>query len=196
MKNLLIEGRPGVGKTSLLLKELKDYLPMAGGYRTIRLMNPDGGSGYIGFAHVSPDSDEGLDVIFREGREGLFLRVDSGKADFNMDEFRSFVIPSLAANDCAFYFIDEIGGGELNEKDIYDAYMNALKSDKPCIGILKVAEHARHFAYDAYVRFRKQMDDQTDTEVVTMTSENREEIADIIGEWIRENNIQKTGGEK
>ena len=192
MKNLLLEGRPGTGKSTLLLKELGEYIHMAAGYRTLRLLDADGK--VSAFAQIKPDA--GMDVEMQAESSAaanmhIFLEfTGSGKVN-HPEVFEYFTLPSMLEAEGNYVLMDEIGGRELAIPKIYEGYKEALLSDRPCIGIIKCDEHAQRFSYEDYRRLKEEIIKDGRTEIVPVDEKSREEAAERIRSWIREQ-LQQT----
>lgn len=188
LKNLFLTGMPGLGKSTFLLKNLEDVLGKARGYRTLRVKTE---GKCIGFVHVSPSYEAGVDTDSDISPERMFLNVTEGR-HFNKEVFSSFVVPELLSaldeEDC-FILMDEIGGKELSDEKICEVYRKALDSSRPCIGVIKHGMNAKHFDYDSYLKFMEELNARTDTEVVEFSRDNPDPALEKLLEWRKNNRI-------
>lgn len=204
MKNLLVEGLPGCGKSTAISDALRSLglLPFCAGFRTARVFSS--GGEHLGFAQFPASADIGVSIISDETlphmimdfrmQQGLISEIFTG---FTVDSLKSIpaetaptdkaVSPernSGAGTEIRLILMDEIGGAELEIPEVQDAFLNALKGNIPCIGVLKSREHAKKFAYESYTAFRKQIERETETELLLMTEANRWEARQRIVRWL------------
>lgn len=186
IKNLFIEGMPGTGKSTFLLKELEDILPEAGGYRTVRVIGSDGI--LKGFAHVAPDADLGVDIISDEPIENEFMILGDGGC-FREAVFRRYSIPQLNAAEKSFILIDEVGGHELDDLEIYEAYRKVPDGLRPCIGIFKCETHANQLGCGSWKKMREYLLSRPDTRIVPFERYHTEELKKMIEGWRADNRL-------
>jgi nucleoside-triphosphatase len=129
-KNLLIMGRPGVGKTTLMIKlaeELKSFSP-AGFYT----------------AEIREEGlRKGFELVSLEGRRGLLSHTDInnqnrvGKYKVNIEGFEHFLesIPFFKPK-THFIIIDEIGKMECLSNKFKTLLREILDSEKGMIGTI------------------------------------------------------------
>ena len=185
VKNLFLTGMPGLGKSTYLINKLAPYIDKARGYRTVRVRNEEGRC--VGFAHVSPSYDGGVDCTGLEP-EKMFLNVAEGR-HFNKDIFMSFVVPELTgavSDEGCFILMDEIGGKELSDEDICSVYRRALSSPHPCIGIIKHGMNAKHFDYDSYLKFMEELAGRGDTVIVEFKRDDTKAADEFFERWLQE----------
>lgn len=177
-KNLLVTGRPGVGKTTLIRKVLDGLDVRAGGFYTSEIRENGkrvgfaitdlaGGSGVL--AHVAIASE------FRVGRYGV-----------NKDDIEAIGVPAIddAVLRSDLVVMDEVGRMELCSDAFQAAVMRALDSRTPVLGTI---QDRRNPFLDA-VRAR------TDVKIVRITEANRDEakravlrlVSSVLGERRRD----------
>lgn len=185
MKNLLLCGLPGCGKSTAIYAALKQrgLLSDCGGYRTLRVMSSAGK--IRGFLHISADEERGVDLVTDSAVGGMFLDLERTPT-FSPEIFRSFAEKSLLRPEKKLLLLDETGGGELLDPRVYELLLGALKGPCPCLGVLKSPEHAVLFSLETYRRFREEIERDTDTEIFCMDAEHRTEAAEHVDEWISE----------
>lgn len=106
-------------------------MEMAGGYRTVRLLDESGTR--RGFAHIPPDSPEGVDGVWQPDRKDIFLVPGEG---IRRDILLSRTIPMLEGKP-RFFLLDEIGGKELLIPEFVDKLEQLFSGEIPCIGVIK-----------------------------------------------------------
>lgn len=204
MKNLLLEGRPGVGKSTLILETLGTKLGDAGGFRTVRLLNEEGQR--VGFAvepvHVNAKPEKRFDgdmsnvFIFFGGAPDESLQVfPASRPLVDVDKFVGLALATLE-NSSRFLVMDEFGGVEL-ENDIFTVKAKeALAGDRPVIGVIKSRRNAQHATkglssneglMGKYEDFRGFIEEETDTEIIALTDDNRGEVQTAIKNWVAQN---------
>lgn len=172
MKNYLLEGLPGVGKTMLIRK--------AAG--RISELN-------IGGFFTEEIREKGRRVGFRietfSGRSGILSHVSLrkgpqvGKYRVDVTAFEGIVVKDLekAMETSDVILIDEIGRMELFSEHFKGVLLRCLDSDKPVIATVMLRPHA----------FVDKIKNRPDVEIVGVTTENRDCLVDkIIGKVVSE----------
>jgi len=159
-KNILICGKPGVGKTTLIKKIARDLGKRASGFYTeeIREMGKR-----VGFKIKN----------LRE-REGILAHINSqssyrvGRYKVNLNEFEKIALPSIkkGINEGKIIIIDEIGKMELYSKDFSVIVMEALRAPNTVIATIPVYKN----------KFLKKIRERDDTKILEITKENREKL--------------------
>lgn len=163
MKRLLfLTGRPGIGKTSVLLRAAEELKRK--GYRV---------GGMISREIREKGIRIGFEIIdFHSGKKGWLAHVNQptgpklGKYRVNMELLNLLGAGSIqdAVQNAQIIIIDEIGPMELFSKAFKDSVNEAIKSGKLLLGTI-------HFrAYDPLINLIKSRDD---AEVIEVTYENR-----------------------
>jgi len=121
--NILITGRPGIGKTSVILKVVQQFPGKMGGFITREIKR----SGKrIGFE---------LETL--DGKKGILAHIDVkspykvSKYRVNIEDLEKIGVKSInnAMKDCELIVIDEIGKMELFSTYFKNAVLEALSSD-------------------------------------------------------------------
>lgn len=198
MRKLFLEGNSKIGKSSMILSELKDTLLYADGFCTVRLL--DKNKKTLGYKLVKPAEYEYVETDFKSDDEAVFLKLDEKEA-FRKDIFLTYGMKYLEKTaGSKFFILDEIGGGELLENDFFEKLISVLKGDAPCIGVLKSKKNSELFTKrvlqskiyeERYEHIRKIMRAQKDTAVCNMDIETKKRAQELILEWKR--NIEKEG---
>lgn len=131
MTNILITGRPGVGKTTIIKKIADRLSPYAGGFYTEEIRD---GKTRVGFK-----------VMDLEGREGVLshksLKSGSrvGRYYVDVKGFEEVAIPALrkALKEKRFIVVDEIGPMEEYSREFKSFLEECLNSKKCVIATIK-----------------------------------------------------------
>ena len=131
---IFLAGRPGVGKTSVLLRTVKAL--KAKGLKVGGMISREAREGgkRVGFRIVDVET----------GREGWLAHVNQktgprvGKYRVNLSDLRDVGVDSILREigNADVVVIDEIGPMELHSSDFKDAVTRALQSNKIIIGII------------------------------------------------------------
>lgn len=163
MKRLLfVTGRPGIGKTSVLLRAVEELKTK--GYK-------------IGGMLSREVRDEGVRIGFEiidfySGRRGWLAHVNQpvgprvSKYRVNLDDLDVVGAGSIrdAAKNAQIIMVDEIGPMELFSQAFREAVVEAMNSGKPLLGTI-------HFkARDPIINSIRNRDD---AEIIEVTHENR-----------------------
>jgi nucleoside-triphosphatase len=172
MKNCLLEGLPGVGKTTLIRK-LADRISKLkiGGFYTQEIRE---NGRRVGFR---VETFSGLSGILSHVSLSTGPRV--GKYRVYVTAFEGVVVKDLekALQTSDIILIDEIGKMELFSKHFKDVLLRCLDSDKSVIATVMLRPHA----YVDRIKTRQ------DVEILEVTLGNRERLVDeIIGKVISE----------
>jgi nucleoside-triphosphatase len=157
-----LTGRPGVGKTSVLIRAVEELKRK--GYRV---------SGMLSREVRERGVRVGFEIIdFPSGRRGWLAHVNQptgpkvGKYKVNLKDLDFVGVDSIrnATQNAQIVIIDEIGPMELFSKAFKEAVIEAMKTGKPILGTI-------HFrARDPLINFIRNRDA---TEILEVTHENR-----------------------
>lgn len=169
MKNWLLTGRPGVGKTIIVRVILQSLLVEAGGFFTEEIR------------------EEGKRVGFKlcelGGREGILSHVSLlspyrvGRYGVKIETMESVAIPALrkAIAEKDLIVIDEIGRMELFCPSFPQAILEALDSPKPVLGVLQ--ERATSLS--------RRIKEREDTRIIMVTLANRDRLPEVVLQELR-----------
>jgi nucleoside-triphosphatase len=168
-RNILITGRPGVGKTTLIKRVLDALAIDAGGFYTHEIR--DRGS-RVGFA-----------ITDLRGESGILAHVDHpsrhrvGRYGVNREDLERIGVPAIreAIRRAPLVVMDEIGRMELCSPDFRRAVEEALDSPVPVLGTI---QDRRNAFLDA-VRARG------DVEIVRVDEANRDRLASELVDRVR-----------
>ncbi len=166
-KNILFTGRPGVGKTTVIMK-LISGLKGVGGFYTEEIRERG--------------ERKGFRIVTLRGKKGILAHKDLkapyrvGKYGVNIEDLENIagrsILLALDNIDQKIVLIDEIGRMELYSPKFQEAVIKALDSSKRVIGTLQ----QRHNKFTDAVRERG------DVEIVEVTLENRKRLIEELRE--------------
>jgi nucleoside-triphosphatase len=159
-KNLLVTGKPGVGKTTLIERVVNVLDGRVGGFYTHEIREK---GGRVGFRLMTWEGDIGilahvnLRCPFRVGKYGVDIAT--------MNEIG---VPSIlkALEEADLIAIDEVGRMELFSDAFKDAVMSALESEKPLLAVIQ----ERPDPFLDGIRHR------TDVRLIPVTFQNRDSL--------------------
>ena len=164
MKNILICGPPGVGKTTLIKKILENIDLKAGGFYTEEIKE---NNRRVGFKIISLDNQEGiLAHISIKGAKRV------GRYGVNIYDLENIGVKSLsqALRDDDLIIIDEIGKMEIFSDKFKEKVLACLNSEKFVVATIGIGG-------DKYISRIKERDDVI---VFKMNRENRDRLIDRI----------------
>ncbi|HKZ53772.1 MAG TPA: NTPase [Candidatus Acidoferrales bacterium] len=159
--NLLLTGRPGVGKTTLIervIAKLGGQLRLAG-FTTGELRDAAGCR--VGFRLTTLD-----------GREGELARVGSrspvrvGRYGVNVEAFERLALPELARRDVDLLVVDEIGKMECASGRFRRAVEDALDAPLNVLATIAVT----------HLPFFQALRERPDVELFVLSERNREAL--------------------
>jgi len=161
IKNILITGNPGVGKTTLIKNIISKCNISAKGFYTSEVRDSDGKR--WGFKIISLDGEEGImasvEIVSK-------YRVSRYGVDVDAIDRVGVTAVKEAINNSDFIVIDEIGRMELFSKKFQGVAMEALDSPKIVFGTITAKDTA----------FTKKIKERQDTKIITLTRPNFIEI--------------------
>lgn len=165
---LLLTGRPGVGKTTLLRRALATFAGRAGGFYTREIRE---GQRRVGFALVTLDGEEAVlaRVAFADRQ-----RVSRYGVDVEALDRVGVAAVRRALRESDLVVVDEVGKMELLSPAFREAVGEAVASGKPLLGTVMLAANpwADRLKRDPRV------------EVVYLDEHNRGEVETRLREWL------------
>jgi len=159
--NLLVAGKAGVGKTTLVervVERLRGSLRLAG-FTTTEMRNSAGER--LGFSIITVDGRQA-----ELARVGVRSPVRVGRYGVNLEEFERLALPQLARRDVDLIAMDEIGKMECSSgrfrravEDVLDAPVNVLAT----LGVSRLP-------------FFQALRDRPDVELLALTERNRDAL--------------------
>ena len=170
VKNILITGSPGVGKTTLIKNIISSLNISAGGFYTAEVRDENG-------------KRRGCKLISLDGREEVLASVDVissrkvSKYGVDVGAVDRVGVTAIrdALNSRDIVVIDEIGRMELISDRFRDIVQVALDSPKPVLGTIALKE----------TNTAKKIKERKDTRVIRLTRANFHEIETYIGRLLQ-----------
>jgi nucleoside-triphosphatase len=167
-KNILLTGRPGVGKTTTLIAAVKLLGGSAGGFYSEEIREKGERTGF-NIVTLSGERRAMASKTFKSSQ-----RV--GKYGVDVEAIDATAVAAIgdAIKNKDVIVIDEIGKMELFSKNFRDMVMKALDSDKPVVGVIM----------ESHNEFADRIKDRDDVSLIEVTIENRDEVAVLLKERI------------
>lgn len=163
-KNVLLTGRPGVGKTTVLRRVLQRLAVRAGGFYTEEIRQ---GCRRQGFAIVTTDGRRAVLAHVR-------LRTPHvvGRYRVNVEAVESVATPALlaAVESADLVVVDEIARMELCSPRFAEAVRAVLGSPRPVLGVIQAAR----------LPFLEEVRRRPDVRLVEVTADNRDALPEEI----------------
>lgn len=161
---ILLTGRPGCGKTTLIRRLLEDYPGDVGGFYTQEIRE----SGIR----------KGFEIITLDGERGPLAHVDIqstqrlGKYKLDLRSLERLAVPAIreAAAQDALVVIDEIGPMEIRSKEFRHAVIQTIRSGARVLGTIVRRS----------MPFTDEIKRMPGVQVIEITIENRQEMKTLI----------------
>lgn len=168
--NILITGKPGIGKTTVIKKFIEKFGKSVGGFYTEEIRER---GKRVGFRIKSISGDEGL-----LSHIGIKSNCNVGKYGVNVNDIDKVGVKAIddALEKCEINFvvIDEIAKMELFSKNFKNAVLSALNSSKITVSVIQ----------DKNIDFLNSIRERNDVKIIRITEENRDKIIEEICELI------------
>lgn len=170
IKNILITGNPGVGKTTLIKNIISKLNISAGGFYTSEIRNSEGKR--WGFKIISLDGKEDIMASVQ-----IISRYRISKYGVNITVIDRIGVSAIAdaIKNKDIIIIDEIGRMELFSKEFANITIDALDSPKIVLGTVTAKN----------TNFTKKIKERTDTKIVKLNRVNFAEIETYIERQLR-----------
>jgi len=157
---ILLTGRPGCGKTTLIRRLLEDYSGDVGGFYTQEIR--EGGI------------RKGFEIITLDGRRGILAHVDIqssqrlGKYKLDLHALERLAVTAIreAAARGALVVIDEIGPMEIRSKEFRHAVIQTIQKGAKILGTIVRRS----------MPFTDEIKRMPGVQVIEITIENRQEM--------------------
>ena len=168
---VLLTGRPGTGKTTLLKEVVALYPGAVGGFYTEEVR--EGGT-RVGFDIVTLDRRRA--PLARAGRPGGRHRVSRYRVDVEALERVGVRALRDALDREALLVVDEIGRMELFSQAFRDAIASALEDGKRVLGTILLAAHP----------WADELKRDPRVSLLQVTRDNHQEVRERALDWLRE----------
>ena len=164
MKNILITGKPGIGKTTIIKKVISNINLKTGGFYTEEIRE---NRIRVGFKIKSIDGKER--ILAHKDYKSIY-RV--GKYGVNINSFESTGVKAIekALEEAELIVVDELGKMELYSKKFQTSVIKALDSDKIVLGVIQQRENP----------FLDKIRKRNDVRFIFINEKNRDEVHLII----------------
>ena len=168
IKNFLLTGRPGIGKTTVAEAIIREFEEDAGGFVTGEIRES---ATRKGFRITTVDGETATLAHVR-----FSSPVKVGKYGIDLETLGSIAVPSVqtAIKQKQVIVIDEIGRMELASKEFRAAVLEALDSNR--VVVATVQRHADLFT--------DQLKKRHDVKVIEVTIENRNKLPRMVAELV------------
>lgn len=170
MKRLIfITGPPRTGKTTVLLRAAEKL--RAKGYKLGGMTSQEIRERDIRVGFEIRDYASNRNGWLAHTRQSTGPRI--GKYRVDLDSLNSIGATSIlnALKDADIVLIDEIGPMELFSQPFKEAVQEAINSSKPVLGTIH---------YRAHLRLVKQIKSRSDTDIIEVTQENRDQLPALV----------------
>ncbi len=166
---ILLTGRPGCGKTTLIRRLLEDYPGDVGGFYTQEIR--EGGI------------RKGFEIITLDGQRGILAHVDIqssqrlGKYKLDLHALERLAVPAIrkAVDKGALVVMDEIGPMEIRSKGFRQAVIQTFQSDARVLGTIVRRS----------MPFTDEIKRIPGVQVIEITPENRQEMRTYIQNMLK-----------
>ena len=182
---LFLTGPSGIGKSTMISRELGERIRRAGGFLTVRDRNEEGR--VIGFDIYSADG---------YGPRDRFLDLTGERPRVDLEVFSGVGLDYLRrAEERPFAMLDEIGGVELLNDRFMDELARYLGGSQPCIGVMKGPGPAGKLVemmgltvrYELARRaLHEHLRNDPNTHLVEVTGWDDIQAQDAVRDWVRE----------
>ena len=168
---LLLTGRPGVGKTSLIREALAVSGVQAGGFYTEEVRDQG--------VRV------GFDIVTLDGGRGVLSRIDLnspcrvGKYGVDVQSLERLGVAAIesAVQECDTVVVDEIGKMELFSPAFREAVLKAIGNETQVLGTIMLWSHP----------WADELKQRRDVSVIEITTRNRDQVLGEVVGWLRMN---------
>lgn len=187
--HIFLQGRSGIGKSSLLKEALELYIAEISGFVVQRLTE---GGQTIGFRAAPLENGfPPLTAEYTPGLGGVF--IIRGRYDIIvLEETILRVEGESLKTGCKLLLMDEIGGIELASRVFMASLERILSGNKPCAGVFKSRDNLARASRNLdlgreYGALHRELEARLYErgELLTVNEWNYSEIHDYLTDWIR-----------
>jgi nucleoside-triphosphatase len=179
-EKVLLTGRPGCGKTTLIKRVVNNLPRRAGGFYTEEIRDPEGVRDRSGGART------GFKIVTLDGKQIVFAHVDFksserlGKYGLDLCALERIGVGAVrqAIRARRLVVIDEIGPMEIRSPTFRDAVNEALDDELPLLATV----FARSLPFTDAIKSRP------DVRLIEVRPDNRERLVSELSDRIRELN--------
>ena len=165
-KHLFLTGEKQVGKSTLIRRLLEHETRKIGGFYTVKtdLVFPECSSVHLLRIGAGEEPSE----------ENLLFHCSCPDYEGSAHRFNRLGCAAIeASKDAEFIVMDELGPNELQAEDFQASIRQVLNGHIPVLGVLQKAENP----------FLKWIGEHPQVELIEVTCENREALADAFSYW-------------
>ncbi len=170
---VLLTGRPGVGKTTVVRKVVSRLSGLVGGFYTEEMRE---GGRRVGFMIRTVDGGKGV-LAHKSGEGTYFVQDDKSEYRINIRDLEEVGVTSVleAVESADVVVIDEIGRMELFSDRFRDAVLKVVRSGKTVLATIS--------KYGGPFEENLKMGDGV--ELIEVTKENRDSLPDDVLKLLR-----------
>ncbi len=157
MSNILITGRPGIGKTTLIMKIVRKLPCRVSGFYTREKRESGRRTGFY-ISDFSGNQTVMADVNFKSSYQ-------VGKYGVNLKAFEKIAIPAME-KDADLIVVDEIGKMEIFSSKFRKTLEKIFNSSKPVLATIKERD----------CEFTSKLKARSDVKVFKLTPSNRDKV--------------------
>lgn len=168
VKNLIITGTPGVGKTTLIKECTLPFREAVGGFYTEEIREKDKRRGFL------LKTFDGASSVLAQ--KGLKSSVKLDKYGINLGAFEEIGVGALRAamEEKAIVVVDEIGSMEMKSPAFCEIIGRILSGSKPLLATIRSKAEP----------FTSQIKKMGNTKVIVLTRETFPQVKDEVRAWI------------
>ncbi|MCL2679211.1 MAG: nucleoside-triphosphatase [Dehalococcoidia bacterium] len=188
--HLFLQGKPCVGKSSLIRKELEQSRANVAGFITQRLKEAGRTIGYrvLSVTEELPP----LEAMYIPNQSGIFLL--NGQMDVSALEVAILQVEKDSQNKkCSLIVLDEVGGVELKSERFMKPLLRIINAEKPCIGVLKSAQNLSHAILslnldNEYLSLHRHLEQTilSKGKLISVASENKSATQEYIARYLQQ----------
>lgn len=191
-KHLFLEGPIQEGKSTLIRKLLREYMPQLGGFSSQRLLDDAGET--VGFRITGPEEAQELTRKYSPELPDIFLWFQGRSAEKSPEVFTNSAVRYLReSKEKKLILLDEIGGVELQSPEFRQELYGILAGDIPCLGVLKLESSNRNMydnavidgeCVDYHLQLRDYLEGRFDAEILYFERKLSVQTENVLREFV------------